>query len=50
MTNQELIFILQSYPLDAEVLFEINDYHKTSIAFINGIKFERDFNEIRLMN
>ena len=60
ITKDDLIVRLSDYPDDAEVIFEISEFvknpetgkreQKHSIAFINGIRYDKDFNEIRLMN
>lgn len=50
----ELKYILSMYPDDYEVIMEITTKYDveavTSIAFINGIKPDNEFREIRLMN
>lgn len=50
----ELKYILSMYPDDYEVIMEITTKYDveavTSIAFINGIKSDNEFREIRLMN
>ena len=55
ITKDDLIVAIEEYPNDAEVIFEISEKGqdgkpKHSIAYINGIKYDKDFNEIRLMN
>lgn len=50
----ELRYILSRYPDDYEVIMEITTKYDveagTSIAFINGVKPNNEFREIRLMN
>ncbi len=50
----ELKYILSMYLDDYEVIMEITTKYDveavTSIAFINGIKPDNEFREIRLMN
>ena len=50
----ELKYILSMYPDDYEVIMEITTKYDveagTSIAFINGVKPNNEFREIRLMN
>ena len=49
----ELKYILSMYPDDYEVIMEITTKYDveagTSIAFINGVKPNNEFREIRLM-
>lgn len=50
----ELKYILSRYPDDYEVIMEITTKYDveagTSIAFINGVKPNNEFREIKLMN
>ena len=50
----ELKDILENVPEDYEVIMEIttgcDTKAGTSIAYINGVKIDDDFKEIRLMN
>jgi len=50
----ELKAILENIPDDYEVIMEINTKHDskagTSIAFINGIKKDEEYKEVRLLN
>lgn len=50
----ELKYILSMYPDDYEVIMEITTKYDveagTSVAFINGVKPNNEFKEIRLMN
>lgn len=50
----ELRYILSRYPDDYEVIMEITTKYDveagTSTAFINGVKPNNEFKEIRLMN
>ena len=50
----ELKDILENVPEDYEVIMEIrtgcDTNAGTSIAYINGVKIDDDFKEIRLMN
>ena len=50
----ELKYILSKYPDDYEVIMKITTKYDieagTSIAFINGVKPNNEFREIRLMN
>lgn len=50
----ELRYILSRYPDDYEVIMEVTTKYDveagTSIAFINGVKPNNEFREIRLMN
>lgn len=50
----ELKDILENIPEDYEVIMEIrtgcDTKAGTSIAYINGVKIDDDFKEIRLMN
>lgn len=50
----ELRYILSRYPDDYKVIMEITTKYDvkagTSIAFINGVKPDNEFREIRLMN
>ena len=50
----ELKYILSKYPDDYEVVMEITTKHDikagSSIAFVNGIKPNNEFREIRLTN
>ena len=52
--NEDLIQVLKRYPPDTEVVMEIRTKYEsppgTSIAYINGIRYEEDVNEVRLMN
>lgn len=55
ISKAELIAALEPYPDDAEVIFEIRERDDEgdilrSIAYINGIRHNKDFNEIYLMN
>lgn len=51
---EDLVNILQQYPEDYEVIFEVRELvdgkPKTSIAYINGIRADNEYREIRLMN
>ena len=50
----ELKYILSKYPDDYEVIMQLTTKYDveagTSIAFINGIKPDNEFREIRLTN
>ena len=53
----ELKRFLESYPDNYEVIMSLTEYDPTkkdkrkhSIAFINGIKCDDDYREVRLMN
>lgn len=50
----ELKYILSKYPDDYEVIMQLTTKYDieagTSIAFINGIKVNDEFKEIRLIN
>ena len=50
----ELRYILNRYPDDYKVIMKITTKYDveagTSIAFINGVKLNNEFREIRLMN
>lgn len=54
ISKEELVAILKSYPDDAEVIMETTTKYDvkagTSIAYINGIRYDENYNEIRLMN
>lgn len=60
ISKADLINCLEGYPDDAEVIFELKERVKNpktgkselkcSLAFINGIMYDKDFNEIHLMN
>lgn len=54
ITKCELIAALENYPDDYEVIFEIHEKKDgkniTSLAYINGIRCEEFWHEIRLIN
>lgn len=58
ISKGELIAALESYPDDAEVIFNMHHNYPISeesgrrgwIAYINGIRYEEGINEIYLMN
>lgn len=58
ISKGELIDILQYYPDDAEVIMNIRhnydipkeEGHKGWIAYINGIEYDSEHKEIKLMN
>lgn len=54
ISKNELLTALESYPDDAEVVMEITTKYDikagTSIAYINAIRYDETFNDIRLMN
>lgn len=51
---EELKMILEEYPDSAEVIMELRTKYDfkagTSIAYINGVNYDKEHNEIRLMN